>query len=381
MLKRWSEEEIFLLIELYPIKTTSELVTSHFIGRTEQSLTKKAKSLKINLTKKVKNESVRWSDTEVLLLLEYYHLIPNNELLKYLPNRNVESIASKAKSLKLTKNYSNSWNPEDIEYLKDNYLTQTVTELAKHFNKTIDSVKNMSRKCDLTKTVRLDLSYQNCLDTAKKYKTKSEFRNNHPQMVETATHNGWYTEICEHMISCSHSRPQLICREIFDKLLNSKSFYNTRRIIKPYELDIYYPVYRFAIEYNGSKWHESDEVIERDRIKNELCTSSNIFLYTICQNLESKNYISDIKADIIRDLPELNKRLNLNISIRDVENVEVNISDKILDILDITAICDSYNNYTLWKKENESLYYKLIRSGNLERFTGHMNRSRKKNIQ
>ena len=46
---------------------------------------------------------------------------------------------------------------------------------------------------------------------------------------------------------------------------------NTRKMISPFELDIYLPEKRIAIEYNGNYWHSGESSKERDDIKEVLC--------------------------------------------------------------------------------------------------------------
>ena len=47
------------------------------------------------------------------------------------------------------------------------------------------------------------------------------------------------------------------------------------------ELDIYIPSKHFAIEFDGAKWHDSDEVYKREKEKYSLCREKNIFLLRI----------------------------------------------------------------------------------------------------
>ena len=51
-----------------------------------------------------------------------------------------------------------------------------------------------------------------------------------------------------------------------------------RELISPYELDVYIPSERVAIEYDGEKWHKNKK---KDVIKSQLCEDKNITLYRI----------------------------------------------------------------------------------------------------
>ena len=49
---------------------------------------------------------------------------------------------------------------------------------------------------------------------------------------------------------------------------NGEIIHNDRSIIHPYELDIYLPDLRLAIEYNGDYWHANPEFYSEDEIIN-----------------------------------------------------------------------------------------------------------------
>lgn len=76
---------------------------------------------------------------------------------------------------------------------------------------------------------------------------------------------------------------------------------NSRNIISPLELDLYYPEKRIAIEFNGDYWHSS-EFKDKDYHYNKfsLCREQNILLVSIFEsfwrdsNDSIKNYLSDL---------------------------------------------------------------------------------------
>ena len=111
------------------------------------------------------------------------------------------------------------------------------------------------------------------------------------------------------MIPQSYSIPQLICKYIFDNIIGHKCEYNIRKIIPPYEIDIYYPEFKFGIEYNGKGWHnKNDNTI----IKTKMCDELNIYLLIIHEN--NRKYEEDIKNQIISNLSRINKVLNKKIT-------------------------------------------------------------------
>lgn len=63
-----------------------------------------------------------------------------------------------------------------------------------------------------------------------------------------------------------------------------------------YELDIYLPEKKIAIEYDGNEHHQSTVASEREKIKNKLCLEHGITLYRIRQNVPA---LYDSSIDII----------------------------------------------------------------------------------
>jgi very-short-patch-repair endonuclease len=60
---------------------------------------------------------------------------------------------------------------------------------------------------------------------------------------------------------------------------------NTRQIIPPYELDIYFPDHKLAVEYCGLYWHSTDYKEPRDhRHKVDLCLERGIRLITVFED-------------------------------------------------------------------------------------------------
>lgn len=73
------------------------------------------------------------------------------------------------------------------------------------------------------------------------------------------------------------------------KLMESwgvKALYNDREVIKPWELDIYVPDKKFAIEYNGWYWHskQSGTPVDYHQAKSRRCTEAGVQLYHIFEN-------------------------------------------------------------------------------------------------
>jgi very-short-patch-repair endonuclease len=158
-------------------------------------------------------------------------------------------------------------------------------------------------------------------EAALKYSTRSEFSKKDLSAYRKAKYLGIIDDVCKHMLEKKYSIPQAMCREIFNQLLATKSMYNTRSIIYPYELDVYYPEYRFAIEYDGAYWHKNNE---NDVKKDALCKDINIFLLRITQN--SHRYEEDIKNQVVQHLSTINNILGKSFSSDDVKEIIIDPS-------------------------------------------------------
>jgi very-short-patch-repair endonuclease len=278
------------------------------------------------------------------------------------------------------------WTTEKINKLVELYPNHTNKDISEILEVSINGVKKKARKLRIFKTKEhkaklvkartRDLSYENLNKIAKKFKTKYDFQKNDSSAYSAAGVMGIKDEVCDHMIPQNISRPQLILKYFIGKLFNKDILYNTRQIIKPYELDIYVPYYKLAFEYDGTHWHKNKEKI--DTIKNKKCAENGIILFRITDsNCYYRYYIGNIKKSIIEILIEINKHCGTNIKeneINDIKDIDVYsfINDSILDYDDIEKITNKYFNYKEFKTIEKSLYCKLISIGCLRQFTTHM---------
>jgi hypothetical protein len=278
------------------------------------------------------------------------------------------------------------WSENDLKFLKENYSKLNNKVLTEKLNRTPTSIESKASKLKLIKDKIVkaealskfnkekgrDLTKEKLMEIALNYKTRGDFQYKDSSAYRTAYKLGILDEICKHMIVIKYSSPQLILKYILNKLIDKEILYNDRKVIKPYELDIYIPYFKLAFEYNGKHWHIND-IID----KNILCENLGITLININEN--SRNYEQDIKQQLISNLNIINNITNLNINKNDIENIIVNnsIYDGILNIEEIKTICNSYNNYTIFKKEHYNVYQKLKRLNKLNEFTNHM---KKRNV-
>ena len=113
-------------------------------------------------------------------------------------------------------------------------------------------------------------------------------------------------------------------KEIF-KFIEDKNIVilkNNRKIISPYELDIYIPEYKLAIEFNGAFWHSSYSLESDKKYKNyhlmktEMCKKKGIQLLHIFEN----EWLDEKKQNIWKSI--INSNLGKNETINS-DNCEI----------------------------------------------------------
>ena len=108
-------------------------------------------------------------------------------------------------------------------------------------------------------------------------------------------------DVCKVHLLNKTSKPEQEIEDFIKSFYSGECIRNSRNIISPQELDLYYPEKKIAIEYNGSYWH-SDEFKEKDYHINKfnLCKDNNILLVSIFESEwnnkkeEIKNYLKDL---------------------------------------------------------------------------------------
>ena len=78
-----------------------------------------------------------------------------------------------------------------------------------------------------------------------------------------------------------------------------KIFRNDRTVIKPKELDFWFPELNKAIEFDGKYWHK--DTVEKDNLKNEICVNKGINLLRITE-LKWLNNTAETKEQIYKFL-------------------------------------------------------------------------------
>lgn len=83
----------------------------------------------------------------------------------------------------------------------------------------------------------------------------------------------------------SQSSPELEIKDTINTMYNGRCIENSRSIIPPLELDLYYPEKNIAIEFNGNYWHDENHKPKDYHFnKFKLCKDKNIRLVSIYES-------------------------------------------------------------------------------------------------
>lgn len=100
---------------------------------------------------------------------------------------------------------------------------------------------------------------------------------------------------------CYSSSYEIELRNFISEFYCGEHVYNNRDAVYPFELDLYYPEKKIAIEFNGDYWHDEDHKSNDYHYnKFKLCYESGITLVSVfekhwCNNKEAiKSYIKDL---------------------------------------------------------------------------------------
>lgn len=267
-------------------------------------------------------ESDEISLNDTLYVVENYYRLSNREL--------VEKIGCREGVIVSIANY--------YELSKDK-------DIVEQRKKQILSYRNKSMGRDLTPEVLKEI--------ALKYHSKREFQYKDSSAYTTANRLGIMDEITSHMVNISFSIPQIITRQITEYLFKQNCQYNTRKIIAPYELDIYFPDLKIAFEYDGKGWHKDDAVD-----KHVLCINLDIHLLTISER--HRKYEEDIKTQLIENLEKINDWCKTDITEQDVLSFNEPIDFPKLFTEEELYILRN-NTVTFLRKNYDNLYQKYRR--------------------
>ena len=91
-----------------------------------------------------------WNDVEIEILRQQYPNTPKDEITKVLSRRNWESIKTKAKELKIKRNFvetKNMWSKEELLILEKMYQNSEKDEILKKINRSWETIQ--CRACSM----------------------------------------------------------------------------------------------------------------------------------------------------------------------------------------------------------------------------------------
>jgi very-short-patch-repair endonuclease len=258
-----------------------------------------------------------------------------------------------------TKDYCSLKCSNNNEIVKNKRKQTSIKKFGTEFPWQNIDIKNKLRNTYLT-----NLWESNRFKQFKNYElltTKDEFKNVRNSKLkwkclrcelefETFANNGVIEPECpscfHHKTSSNHHRE--ILTEI-RKIYNGKILVNDRKEIYPYELDLYFPDEKIAIEFNGLYWHsfnrlETKEERDKHLNKTNICANKGIQLIHIFEN-EWINKKEIVLLTIFSKL-KINKRIYArNCIIKEISNLEAN---DFLEKYHIQGKCISKIRYGLY---------------------------------
>lgn len=229
----------------------------------------------------------------------------------------------------------NNWTEQELEELRVLWWNHSPKELsAMTFSRQIDTVLDKARdmkfprspetqnrmleaKKELLRVRNTTIlgrvrNYENAKAAALKYTTRTEFYREDNSMYSYIRDNDLWDELCSHMAIGNFNYSEAFLHECLQDLFPGvRVIRNSRKIVPPYELDFYIPDYRIAFEYDGSAWHNTEEVLERDTMKVQKCLESGIALFRMKEHRESRqrpeNFIIDALAEFGFDAHTIDK--------------------------------------------------------------------------
>lgn len=137
----WSDEEVKIMKQFYPIRTKKEM-NELLPNKTDEQLYRKAKNLKLKKMKEVATKSrlemsfeVRhgddlWSDDEKKIVIEHYPKLGSKGVMDdYLPHRSEDSIKRIAYRLGVKRENQNAktWIQEEVDIVTEPEISITIS--------------------------------------------------------------------------------------------------------------------------------------------------------------------------------------------------------------------------------------------------------------
>ena len=131
----WTEDEIEILKQYYPIMNHKEIHEKYLNSRSAKAIKGMAIRLGIKKLEEYKSNGKPFSQQEIEIIKTSYLTMDNSELLLLLPGRSIESIWAKASKLGLHRTNSRyMWTKEEENFIRNNWETMSDYEIAKSLN-------------------------------------------------------------------------------------------------------------------------------------------------------------------------------------------------------------------------------------------------------
>lgn len=363
MARLWTENEVNFLKENYNKMTDKEI--GAYLNRTSNSIERKRHSLKLKknveyskvyITDEIAKEMIelnlsingaynvlkhkykitrsqieyfykennissnkankKWTKQEIDFIVNNSDILSTEEIANKL-NRSESSIIKKRHSLgikcKVRKNGSTIWTDEEIEYLRLHVDNDSYEEIAKHLNKTEDSVRVKATRLNmLTHGTKWSLGEEELLrhycNTKNIYELVYLLERSEKSIRHKANELGLKVQ--------RKVRYGSKCEDIVKEILDTYSIEYKRwcRPLKDYSYEADFLLGNIIIEVQGDYWHGNTDVfpildekqvlaIEKDKIKKRLFENEGYKVYYIWENdiNSNVNKVKDFIAHIIRD--------------------------------------------------------------------------------
>lgn len=196
--------------------------------------------------------------------------------------------------------------------------------------------------------------------------SKTQFRELHPKLYYMDNINKW--GIINNIIPAQKfSTHQYICKYILEALLKTTAIYNDRTILSGKELDIFFPSFNIACEYNSFYWHINKQI--NDSYKQKHCKEKNIYLIEIIEPTKNEyidldNAINKIKKQLELHLENISNIVGFIITPDDLYNIIVDktsIFYNTFNMKDIDYIVNNCNRYSEIKTKYNKIWQYLSR--------------------
>ena len=156
MKKKWTKEEMQYLKNNWEIKTVEDLAGE--LGRTEDSLLRKARRTGLNVHKKEEELMKRkWTQEEDEFVIGNYKKMSSDEISLHI-NRTASSIRKRARALKVSSEVTH-WTEEEEQFLFEKWGVVNVDIIAKQLNRSRNAVLLKAYQMSLRKQITANGTY------------------------------------------------------------------------------------------------------------------------------------------------------------------------------------------------------------------------------